>query len=211
MPVVPPIPAPPKGLDIHESRQSQLYAAVVTTYVLALCAKIETDSESVTLISIVRLSTLVNVDLHSLDLDWNFTYVGVWTITESNMAIVSACLPSLKPILSLLVTGSPNPSSYGSSKRSYSSKGIGLSSTSRSRSRGNTFNEDDREDRHTFVHLYGEPEDCSRGRANSSTIISGGPGLPNHGQPTELKGTAHDRINAISVQKDVNVNWQEVR
>ena len=45
--------------------------------------------ESVCIISIIRLVTLVNVDLVSPDLDWNFAQVGIWTITESNIAIVS--------------------------------------------------------------------------------------------------------------------------
>lgn len=38
MPAVPSIPLPPKGLNIHESRQSQLYAAAITTYLLAVIA-----------------------------------------------------------------------------------------------------------------------------------------------------------------------------
>ena len=72
--------------------------------------------------------TLVATDLMSPDLDWNFALVTVWSITESNMAIVcgntpesypfgvmlidwsTACLPSLRPILSLIMTGSPNQS-----------------------------------------------------------------------------------------------------
>ena len=43
---------------------------------------------SVIIVSIVRLVALVDVDLHSPDLDWNFAPIGVWTETESNIAIV---------------------------------------------------------------------------------------------------------------------------
>ena len=39
--------------------------------------------------SIVRLVTLIRTDLASPDLNWNLAPVGIWTITESNLAIVS--------------------------------------------------------------------------------------------------------------------------
>ena len=48
-----------------------------------------TNRNSVCIVSIVRLVTLVSVDLKSLDLYWNFAQVGIWTATESNIAIVS--------------------------------------------------------------------------------------------------------------------------
>lgn len=38
--------------------------------------------------SVVRLIALVQVDLHSPDLDWNYSLVGVWTVAETNIAIV---------------------------------------------------------------------------------------------------------------------------
>ena len=40
------------------------------------------------IISIVRLVTVVDVDLNSPDLDWNFAPLIVWTVTESNIAVV---------------------------------------------------------------------------------------------------------------------------
>ena len=40
------------------------------------------------IISIVRLVALVQIDLTSPDLYWNFTFVGIWTAIEYNMAIV---------------------------------------------------------------------------------------------------------------------------
>ncbi|KAI4209736.1 MAG: hypothetical protein LQ351_007332 [Letrouitia transgressa] len=157
----------------------------------------------VTIISIVRLSTLVSVDLKSLDLDWNFALVGVWTLTESNMAIVSACLPSLKPILSLLVTGTAKPS-YGSSQ-GYSYKKGEFSSSSRSRSRGDTSGGDETDSRHNFVHLAGEPGEYPHERSNSSTVISGG-----HGEVLQLKSMDYTS-KGISVQNEVNLNWQKVQ
>ncbi|KAL9614954.1 MAG: hypothetical protein Q9167_000596 [Letrouitia subvulpina] len=156
----------------------------------------------VTIISIVRLSTLVSVDLKSLDLDWNFALVGVWTLTESNMAIVSACLPSLKPILSLLVTGSAKPS-YGSS-HGYSYNKGDFSSSSRSRSRGDASGGDETESRHNFVHLAGEPGKSPHDRSNSSTVISGG-----HDEVLQLKNMG-STTHGIEVRNEVKLNWQEL-
>ncbi|KAL8726561.1 MAG: hypothetical protein Q9181_005998 [Wetmoreana brouardii] len=64
------------------------------------------------IISILRLVSLVDTDLNSPDLDWNFAFVGVWAATEGNMAIVCACLPSLRPILTMITTGAPSPSHH---------------------------------------------------------------------------------------------------
>lgn len=35
--------------------------------------------------------------------------IAIWNVAEFNMAIVSACLPSLRPILSLMIYGDPKP------------------------------------------------------------------------------------------------------
>ena len=44
---------------------------------------------SVTVISIVRLTILLKIDLDSPDLDYNFVGFVSWSIAESNMAIVA--------------------------------------------------------------------------------------------------------------------------
>ncbi|KAK1569460.1 uncharacterized protein LY79DRAFT_653959 [Colletotrichum navitas] len=59
----------------------------------------------VTIISIVRLQTILSVDLKSPDITWNFCSTIIWTNVEANIAIVCACLPSLKPLLSLMIDG----------------------------------------------------------------------------------------------------------
>ena len=48
--------------------------------------------ESVCIISAFRLVALINGDIASLDLDWNYVQVGIWTATECNMAIVSGTI-----------------------------------------------------------------------------------------------------------------------
>lgn len=64
------------------------------------------------IISIVRLVAVVQVDLTSPDLNWNFVFVAIWTAIEFDMAIVCACLPSLRPILSLVTGCSPSQNHY---------------------------------------------------------------------------------------------------
>ncbi len=44
---------------------------------------------SVTVISIVRLTILLKIDLNSPDVDYNFVGFVSWSIAESNMAIVA--------------------------------------------------------------------------------------------------------------------------
>ncbi|KAK1982964.1 hypothetical protein LZ30DRAFT_654519 [Colletotrichum cereale] len=59
----------------------------------------------VTVISIVRLHLILAVDLKSPDITWNFCDAIIWTNVEANTAIVCACLPSLKPLLSFVING----------------------------------------------------------------------------------------------------------
>ncbi|CAD6578263.1 MAG: hypothetical protein ASARMPRED_008661 [Alectoria sarmentosa] len=59
----------------------------------------------VNVISIIRLTILLSQKDLSL---------AIWSIGESNTAIVAACLPSLRPILSLILYGEPSVSMRGS-------------------------------------------------------------------------------------------------
>lgn len=90
----------------------------------ALCL----TQRSVTVISIVRLPILLpKLNLSSWNLDYSFVHSVTWSIAESNLTIVAgtstyqflqthrlnsftACLPSLGPILSLILYGEANPS-----------------------------------------------------------------------------------------------------
>lgn len=73
----------------------------------------------VTVISIVRLTIIVKLDTISLDVDYNSASLVSWSLAESNMAIVAACLPSLRPILSLIISGEPDPPVRGSRGKAY--------------------------------------------------------------------------------------------
>ncbi|KAK8038668.1 hypothetical protein PG993_007079 [Apiospora rasikravindrae] len=58
---------------------------------------------SVTVVSIIRLRLLIHLDLESPDITYNFVTSWIWSVIEVNIGIVCACLPSLKPLLSLAV------------------------------------------------------------------------------------------------------------
>ncbi|MCJ1311312.1 hypothetical protein MMC25_004983 [Agyrium rufum] len=72
-------------------------------------------------VSIARINFVVNLDLTSPDLTWNFVDTQIWTCIETNVGIICGCLPSLRPLLTLITTGSAKPNtrpSIVSSKRS---------------------------------------------------------------------------------------------
>lgn len=77
----------------------------------------------VTLTSVLRLWQLVITQKHATpgNFDPTFTLVGaaVWSTVESNLSIVCACLPSMRPLLRLVVHGTlRNNESYGNSYES---------------------------------------------------------------------------------------------
>ncbi|KAM5528463.1 hypothetical protein FOXYSP1_18944 [Fusarium oxysporum f. sp. phaseoli] len=63
----------------------------------------------VTIISIIRLVFILNLDLKSPDVTWNISNSLIWSSVEVNIAIVcSGCLPSLKPLYSIALNGIVN-------------------------------------------------------------------------------------------------------
>ncbi|PVH95970.1 hypothetical protein DM02DRAFT_570318 [Periconia macrospinosa] len=85
----------------------------------------------VTLVSIIRLSIILTIDLTSPDITFNFNDAIIWTNIEANTAIICACLPALKPLLSLALKGTlgssgaskPSSGPVGSKYASKSKKG----------------------------------------------------------------------------------------
>ncbi|KAJ0122137.1 hypothetical protein J7T55_002649 [Diaporthe amygdali] len=59
----------------------------------------------VTIVSVVRLHFILNLDFKNPDVIWLASQEMNWTITEINVAVICACLPSLKPILNLILRG----------------------------------------------------------------------------------------------------------
>ncbi|RMZ12218.1 hypothetical protein D0864_00759 [Hortaea werneckii] len=59
----------------------------------------------VSVVSIVRLSILLGLDLNSSDATFNFSEVVIWSMVEINCGLICACLPSLRPAVRLLGLG----------------------------------------------------------------------------------------------------------
>ena len=53
--------------------------------------------------SVVRLTILAGVD--QSDVTWNYVPAATWSAAEPSVAVVSACLPSLRPLFVRLIWG----------------------------------------------------------------------------------------------------------
>ncbi|KAF4445629.1 integral membrane protein [Fusarium austroafricanum] len=72
----------------------------------------------VTIISIIRLVFILNLDLKSPDVTWNITNTLIWSYVETNIAIVCCRLPSLKPLYSIALNGILNSAARSSDLKS---------------------------------------------------------------------------------------------
>ena len=73
----------------------------------------------VSIVSIIRLSIMVNLDLASEDVTYTLSTVFIWSIVEVNVGLVCACLPSLRPAMRFLGLGRV----FGSTRRSKATPG----------------------------------------------------------------------------------------
>lgn len=94
---------------------------------------------SVCAVSITRLIVLSN--LREDDLTWNYVTPAIWTAAEASIGVVSACLPSLRPLFVRLVWGSSyRPTRLAhSSERSYAGSWLGMNKEM-PRDRSDSFN-----------------------------------------------------------------------
>ncbi|KAL6830242.1 hypothetical protein V8C40DRAFT_181156 [Trichoderma camerunense] len=81
----------------------------------------------VTIVSIVRLHYLLQGNLTSPDITWNFVDIALWSVLEGNVAIFCACLPFLRPVLSRFTFGIFSLSSLPSKKQQPSSGTLRMS------------------------------------------------------------------------------------
>ncbi|KAL7961750.1 hypothetical protein V8C34DRAFT_272282 [Trichoderma compactum] len=81
----------------------------------------------VTIISIVRLHFLLQGNLTSPDITWNFVDIALWSVLEGNVAIICACLTFLRPVLSRFTFGIFSLSSLPSKKQQPSSGTLRMS------------------------------------------------------------------------------------
>ena len=59
--------------------------------------------DSVCAVSIVHIKILS--DLHEQDLTWNYVDASIWSAAEPSIGVVSASLPSLRPLFARLIWG----------------------------------------------------------------------------------------------------------
>ena len=84
---------------------------------------------SVCIASVIRVPYVAQISL--LDPSWSDVYGAIWSIVELNLGIVSACLPTLRPLFLHVFHGGYNPNSHGrpSNKKSTRNAEDGLSDT----------------------------------------------------------------------------------
>lgn len=73
----------------------------------------------VSVVSIIRLSILMNLDLASPDITYNMSQVFIWSLVETNVGLICACLPSLRPAVKLLGLSRLFPSSDTVARNAY--------------------------------------------------------------------------------------------
>lgn len=76
----------------------------------------------VCIVSIIRLVVLSRLTVH--DITWNFVNAAVWTETESSLSVVSACIPSLRPLVALIIRGNHQWPSIDSASTAVPSKTV---------------------------------------------------------------------------------------
>ncbi|KAL8677165.1 MAG: hypothetical protein Q9224_000751 [Gallowayella concinna] len=69
----------------------------------SVCGSGNNSADSVCIISIIRLVVLGR--LENEDLTWNFVNSAIWSAAEPCMGVISACLPSLRPLVALITRG----------------------------------------------------------------------------------------------------------
>lgn len=73
----------------------------------------------VSIVSIIRLSILMHLDLASPDITYNMSQVFIWSLVETNVGLICACLPSLRPAVKILGLSRLFPSSATMARNAY--------------------------------------------------------------------------------------------
>ncbi|KAL8788048.1 MAG: hypothetical protein Q9195_007462 [Heterodermia aff. obscurata] len=76
-----------------------LYIYIIFYYFAVVCIKFAI----VCVISVIRLVVLSR--LTAFDVTWNYVNAAIWSAAEPSMGVIASCIPSLRPLLSLLLRG----------------------------------------------------------------------------------------------------------
>ncbi|KAL8702623.1 MAG: hypothetical protein Q9201_004201 [Fulgogasparrea decipioides] len=168
----------------------------INTLTTAECAEYGSSTCIISLVRFVQLITNA-----TMDVTWSLGIVSVWSTAEPNLGIVSACMPTMKPLLRRFLpqgktrsakdskqsgsSGSSSSKKRPSAIESFGSKGF-------NRLKNGKGHEDFRElDDDTSDHVpVGKPTGTQT-QITSNVVVKEDPGIP---------------LNAIKVK--TNVNWE---
>lgn len=122
----------------------------------------------VCIISIIRLIVLSR--LADVDVTWNYVNSAIWSAAEPSMGVISACIPSLRPLVSLLTRGTTR--GVGVSKTTKTSAQDASSGVSRMVWRSPRIGEDGRDG--YFERLDDSTEAGNRPQWGHETNVRGG-------------------------------------
>lgn len=150
----------------------------------------------VTATSITRLVYLMNLDLKSPDFTWNFGVTQIWTCVELHAAIISACLPCLRPIISLFLPSFVQGfSTQRSGRNAYKPDVYALASKKSDKALLTDSNRS-----YTFSQLNDNDFE-----ADAFGLAPTNPGSVSKMQKPKMNtGSSH-----IVVQRDINVHWNQ--
>ncbi|KAL8788963.1 MAG: hypothetical protein Q9213_001372 [Squamulea squamosa] len=91
--------APPHNCKTTNHPYSHLHTSRLVGASLACTLSSHLMGFSVVLVSIVWVVVLAR--LEASDVTWNYINAGIWSALEPSMAVICACIPSLRPLFSL--------------------------------------------------------------------------------------------------------------
>ncbi|KAL8640532.1 MAG: hypothetical protein Q9226_008738 [Calogaya cf. arnoldii] len=107
-------------------------------------------------VSILLLVVCYKLDNTSPDITWNISPIALWAGTEINLGVVTAYLPSLRPIFLLVTRGSAQPDSMKQGTVDGKSKTIKAFSSKGRATKIGGGNGDSDDERHPFSKIDGE-------------------------------------------------------
>lgn len=141
----------------------------------------------VTVASGVRLKAILGLnvsltDVDALNITWNFGETGLWSGVEVNMAIVSCCLPVLRPLVAKAIPTAMVPTSLR--KPTQPTSYYGLGSSNRRASQGLAIRMEDRSRKPSGMSHDVEAQE---GILAARTVSEGGRTDFNDAPPQELR------------------------
>lgn len=117
-----------------------LWKLRTTTSQKSVLTGIFTCAGFVCIISIVRIVVISHLKI--FDVTWNYVESGIWSAAEPCMGVVAACIPSLRPLLSLIIRGTyRGPTMYSKSAQNTTSTSSSRMVWSRRAKQGDDLNQ----------------------------------------------------------------------